>query len=119
MRVDWQRLRLKMCHIIGRLTGNYSLENRLLLRIREKRQEDMRMMIASIVGIAIGFVLFPILVGEVVLWWLEKHWRELSNPVVGRVVRRRLSKGKEVPATLLLKLLSELEDVDMEPILRR
>ena len=41
MSINWQRLRLKLYHLIGRLTGNYYLENRLLLDIREWRAANV------------------------------------------------------------------------------
>lgn len=36
-RVNWQRLRLRIHRVIGRVTKNYSLENRLIMEIWEEK----------------------------------------------------------------------------------
>lgn len=101
MKIDRQRLRLKLYHIIGKMTGNYSLENRLVLRIKEQRE------ILISLGIIYSLIIRLMFQGVAVAL-LSDNLNKLSNPIVGKTVLRRLRKGKMVPVTIVSNLLKDI-----------
>jgi len=101
MKIDWERLKLKFYHLIGRLTGDYYLENKLLLDIKERQRSNI--ISGTVIGI-VSYIITKSLIQEV----LGEYLNELSQPVVGRVVLRRIRRGKYVPPPVVSALLDEV-----------
>lgn len=63
MKIKWERARLKFYHLIGRVTRNYSLENRLrLFRMKEEWDAKCSIDVIGILAMAVAFVTFPIII---------------------------------------------------------